>query len=920
MKKFFVTLGALVIILVVLVVLAVLNLNYFINQNKEYLLTRVEESLGRKVRVEKVETGFTDGIGIRMSGFSVSDDRDFSEGDFISAKDIQVNVAFFPLLSKKIVVTKLILSEPVITLIRNKNGDFNFSTILKNAKSEKSGDEASKSKGGDQVGKIPIAASNIAIKNARITYADEENGRELEARKIELGIKDLGFEKAIGVKLKAAILAKDQNVMLDASIGPLSPGADFGDAALKGDARISGLNVSALKKSLPMLKESIPKGLDFSGPVQAKLKFSGSMEALTLTDIDVDASVFGASKPNLKLTGSAGPLGEKARGFKMDAEFDLKNANLNKLRQLLYIKDSIPNSLSSHGDISLRGKATGTPEDFKLRGVVVDATATRIAVIGKFLKPSDTPLVITTGADIGDDKINLRETEVKLSSLVLSLSGQINLGTTTLLNLSLNSNNINMSDMKDIFPVLKKYGVSGRLKLLPTKVTGESGKGQTPDIRGTLDVVNVSVKPPDFKQPIKDINTKIEFTGNSAKLKDMTLRLGKSQVRLSTSLTSFSPLRLSYEVYSPELDLSDLKKENSKSTKPDVLKNLKSKGSLRMNNNNATFSGNVSSSKALLSGFELMDLKSNLSLAGQKARVNSFSMKAYDGTISGKASYTTGPSPEFALISTVRGLDLKTFLSSRNPGGKQNIEGKANLDLNVFGSGSDWEKIKPNLKGTAKAEVTDGAVLDINLAEEVLKGITGIPGLTVFISPRVRGRYPQVFSARDTEFEELKASFILEKGKMRTNDLRVTSSDYRITGRGWIDLDSRVDMKSLLTLSKKLSEDLEEDAPELRYISSDKGLLEIPFAISGKLPDAKPKPDMGHLSTMVQRATIKKGKEELKKQVLDKLLHESEKENSQEADAEETSVEQTQSPDAKESKKKKKRLDKRILEELGDLF
>ncbi len=918
MKKFLVALVVLVLILAALVALAVLNLNYFINQNKEYLLTQVEESLGRNITVGNVETGFTDGIGIRMSGFSVSDDRDFSEAEFISAKDIQVNVAFFPLLSKKIVVTKLILSEPVITVIRNKNGDFNFSTIAKDSKSEKSGDETGKSEE-DQIGEIPIAASNIAIKNGRVTYIDEENGRELEARKIELEIKDLGFKKEIGVKLRAAVLAKDQNVMLDTTIGPLSAGMDLGDASVKGDARIGDLNISTLKKSLPMLKEKIPHGLDFSGPIEAKFKFNGKADALTLTDIDVDASVFGASKPNFKLTGSAGPIGESAESLNLDTEFDLKNADINKLRQLTYLKGSIPNSLSSHGNISLRGKVTGTPEDLKLRGVVVDATATRLAVIGKFLKPSDMPLVITTGADIGSDKINISETEIKLSTLLLSLAGQINQGTTTLLNLSLSSNNINLSDMKDIFPALKKHGVSGQLKLLPTKITGESGKGQTPNIRGALDVKNVSVLPPDFKQPIKDINTKIEFTGNSASVQDLSLRLGKSQVRLSTSVTSFSPLRLSYKVSSPELNLSELKKEARENKKPDVLKDLKSKGSLRMSNKTAVFSGNVSASNAVLSDFELTDLKSNLSLTGDKAKVNSFSTKAYDGTISGKASYTMGTTPEFALISTVRGIDLKTFLTSRNPKGEQNIEGKANFDLNVFGSGKEWEQIKPNLKGTAKAEIIDGAVLDINLAEEVLKGITGLPGLTVFISPRVRERYPQVFSTRDTEFEEFKASFILEKGKMRTNDLRITSSDYRVTGRGWIDLDSRVDMKSLLTLSKELSEDLEEDVPELKYISSDKGLLEIPFAISGQLPDAKPKPDMGHLTTMVERATIRKGKEELKKQVLDKLLSESEKENSPDAEAEEAAGEQTQNTGSKK-KKKKKRLDEKILDELGDLF
>ena len=918
MKKFFIALFVLIVIVAALTVLAVMNLNYFINQNKDYLLTQVEESIGRKLSVGNIETGFTDGIGIKINGFSVSDDEGFSDGDFLSAKEIQVNVSFFALLSKKIVVTKLILNEPDISVIRNKEGEFNFSSITPGEMSDETGDRE-KEKGDDEIAEIPIAASHIEIKNGNVTYTDEENGRELKAEKIDLSIKDLGFDKEIGVKLETALLSKERNVLLDAEIGPITPGMDFGEVSLKGDARIRDINVSTLKKSLPMLKETIPQGLDISGPVEAGFKFSGKKEAITFSDIDLNAAVFGASQPNFNLTGSAGPVGKKARGFKVDTEFDLENADLNKLRKLTFIKDSIPNSLSSHGNISLRGHVSGTPENLKLKGIVLDATATRLAVIGKFLKAGGVPFVITTGAEIGNQKINLSTTEVKLNSLVLSLAGQINQGTTTLLNLSLSSNIINLSDMEEIFPALKKYAATGQIKLEPTKVTGESGKGQTPDIRGTLDVVDVSVTPPDFKRAIKDINTKIDFSGSSADIDDMSLRLGKSRARLSLSVKSFSPLSLNYDISSPEINLSDLKKEPSKTNKPDILRDLKSNGTLRMSNGVPSFTGNVSSSEAVLSDIELTELKSTLSISGDRVKVNTFSMKSYGGTISGRASYKMSETPEFALISTVRGLDLRSFLKSQNPKSEQNIEGRANLDINVFGSGRDWEQIKPSLKGTAKADIVDGAVLDMNIAEEVFRGITGIPGLTVAISPAIRERYPQVFSTQDTEFEEFKASFILEKGKMRTTDLRITSSDYRVTGRGWIDLDSRVDMESLLTLSKGLSQDLEEDVPELGYISNSKGLLEIPFAIKGTLPDAKPRPDMGHLSTMVERATIKKGKEELKRQVLDKLLKESEKENSEQAQAQEEPAAETENT-ANKKPKKKKRLDQKILDELGDLF
>ena len=50
------------------------------------------------------------------------------------------------------------------------------------------------------------------------------------------------------------------------------------------------------------------------------------------------------------------------------------------------------------------------------------------------------------------------------------------------------------------------------------------------------------------------------------------------------------------------------------------------------------------------------------------------------------------------------------------------------MDLDITGAGKDWNAIQNALKGKGKAEVVNGALVDINLAESVLSGATGIPG------------------------------------------------------------------------------------------------------------------------------------------------------------------------------------------------
>ena len=50
------------------------------------------------------------------------------------------------------------------------------------------------------------------------------------------------------------------------------------------------------------------------------------------------------------------------------------------------------------------------------------------------------------------------------------------------------------------------------------------------------------------------------------------------------------------------------------------------------------------------------------------------------------------------------------------------------MDLDLTGAGNDGNAIQNALKGKAKAEVINGALVDINLAESVLSGATGVPG------------------------------------------------------------------------------------------------------------------------------------------------------------------------------------------------
>ena len=146
--------------------------------------------------------------------------------------------------------------------------------------------------------------------------------------------------------------------------------------------------------------------------------------------------------------------------------------------------------------------------------------------------------------------------------------------------------------------------------------------------------------------------------------------------------------------------------------------------------------------------------------------------------------------------------------------------------------------------------------------------MTGMPGLTNIISPSLRAKYPETFTAKDTEFKELKANFDLADSRMNVKNLRMAAADFVVQGNGWADFDRKVDFRATLSFSQRLSADLSQSAREVKYLLNNQGQLEVPFALTGKMPNVKPKPDTRFLGQLVQRGFMRKGTEELQNRFL----------------------------------------------------
>src|SRR5262249_51170448 len=211
---------------------------------------------------------------------------------------------------------------------------------------------------------------------------------------------------------------------------------------------------------------------------------------------------------------------------------------------------------------------------------------------------------------------------------------------------------------------------------------------------------------------------------------------------------------------------------------------------------------------------------------------------------------------------------VKELYTTLDPKAERDIRGRMNADMKISGSGKTWEEIKPALHGQGDAEVLQGALLNFNIADSTLTGITGIPGLSNAINPAVRAKYPEVFTAKDTEFKELKSTFDLADGRINVKNLRMAAAEFVVQGNGWADFDRKVDFRATLSFSQRFSADLSQSAREIKYLLNNQGQLEVPFALTGKMPNVKPKPDTRYLGQLVQRGFFQKGTEELQNRFL----------------------------------------------------
>lgn len=320
-------------VLVVLLVAAILSLPFLIDLNKyqDQYKPLIEGALNRKIVLKDIRLTIWPRIGVRVAGFTVQDDPAFGTGPFASLTSLDVGVKLMPLLSKKVEVEEITLRDPLITVIKNRKGEMNLSTIGPKTPATSSPEQRetpSQPTGNPLQVLALLAVDRVSITSGTITYRDESTTKptEYQVNDLDVLLKSVHLGETPTLHLAATVQPYNIPVKLDGSFGPLVETLELKQfafdlglgkiaMALKGsvvggnlDATLTSplINSADVPVTLPLAKPVIMKNFHVTATAKSPLPQGvPPLELADVTDLGLEV-VLGNSVLNVKGTVAGG--------------------------------------------------------------------------------------------------------------------------------------------------------------------------------------------------------------------------------------------------------------------------------------------------------------------------------------------------------------------------------------------------------------------------------------------------------------------------------------------------------------------------------------------------------------------------------------------------------------------------------------
>ena len=842
-------------------IIAILALVYSVNLlaaiRRDLVYEELQRLAGKDVAFDAFEVTLLTGLGFSARNFRIADSPIFAATPLLRAKELRMGVSVLSLMLGRIVINKLTFIEPEFQVITNEEGVMNISSLEDRrqqfADMPKSRSPASKK----EHSSVNFVVTNFKIKNGRIDFIDRSvrAPAEMQITRVDMNLQGINPNGRAKMTLAASLSeGLGQDVRVTGSLGPLARGKGWKEQPVEVDVEFDSLFVPLLTRAVPFFRDKIPPELDIAGPLSVRAKVAGVLARPQILDFNVKAPILGSADYNAILNGSADlsttGLWSQAQ---LNGNLRLSSIDVARLQGTHMFQDLLPIALTGEGEISLESVIEGTWDRLRL-GTIVRARDSELRYGTWLRKPRGTAAEWSSKISRQDNRFVIHQSVLTLGSTRINLSGVYEHGSRARLQLRGLTDRSDLSEAIQLFPALQAFRATGNLRgeILASKVMiGDSSW----NMNGKLEISGAELSHENSSRKIERLSASLSLLGKQALIENAAFRVRSSDIDMKGAVADLAIPTLTYELRSANLHLVDL--ADFPVAKSDRLQNVRLSGKLALENGTPSLRGTVSSPDGTLQDLRYRDLRSEIIWSPAEISLRDFSFRALNGTWRSRdVSITrTGKSQRLELYSQLNSVDLKALLTSKLPAFKDRIDGQLNFQ-GEFSAEAHSGAMKPgSLEGSGETRISGGTLKDFNLIALMMSRIdsSGSP-ISLQLSPRLL----ELAKSKDTPFENLDALVILDQEVIRTENLQLSTPDYRIAAAGWIMTDQATRWNGMLVMSLRISQELLRENKSLRYLIDRSGQINLPFRAEGTLSNLRVRPDTRIIAQIVRRGSLPK--------------------------------------------------------------
>ena len=269
-----------------------------LNKYKGKIIDIAKPHLARDLDFGNIELTILKGLGAEIQGLHIAENPEFGKGDFLNLEHVRIKIKLFPLLKKQIQVKELILDKPVVRLIKNAEGKYNFEDLTgspadeqddtggtkkKDGETEKR-DDKTKGKNGNALF-AGLMVSKFTLNQGKIDFVDEFTRQGTAVTNtidlLDIQCTDVSLNNPIHISMAARVPeGTKQNLMIKGTMGPLGNASDMKRLLMDITLRAESLNPDFIMAFYPSIKEILPTDVSFSGLLGMEMIMKGTIANL----------------------------------------------------------------------------------------------------------------------------------------------------------------------------------------------------------------------------------------------------------------------------------------------------------------------------------------------------------------------------------------------------------------------------------------------------------------------------------------------------------------------------------------------------------------------------------------------------------------------------------------------------------------